>query len=273
MGKDWSLSQLLLFQKHWEWETARVLGIDLLNLNSSVRQEVVENVILITTVIGSVFPEDVEAENLSIVVKETFESLVWSSSLKEHLDVVLHLSLVWRSLLVVDHQPGLGEKILWVALRWVKSYSFVGVESSSEIIAVDDSENSSVHIEVHSNVKVLPDVVLGWIFWSWELVSLQEDSLRNSGVFNSWLDNVDGIIIKIVVNGAFSESVVLISIFNNWLLEITSEAKYLSVILEPLGGDLGDGILDLIISALNTSKLGWYSLGHGHNQIWVDILL
>lgn len=84
---------------------------------------------------------------------------------------------------------------------------------------------------------------------------------------------MDGIVIKIVVNGAFSESVVLISIFNNWLLEITSEAKYLSVILEPLGGDLGDGILDLIISALNTSKLGWYSLGHGHNQIWVDILL
>jgi hypothetical protein len=58
-------------------------------------------------------------------------------------------------------------------------------------------------------------------------VSLHEDSLWNSGVLNSWLDNVDGIVIKIVVNGAFSESVVLICIFNNWLLEITSEAKYL----------------------------------------------
>jgi hypothetical protein len=227
MGEDWSFSQLLLFQKHWEWETAGVLGIDLLNLDSSIRQEVVEDVVLVTTVIGSVFPEDVEAENLSIVVKETLESLVWSSSLKEHLDVVLHLSLVWRSLLVIDHQPGLGEKILWVALRWVKSSSLVGVESSGEIIAVDDSENSSVHIEVHSNVKVLPDVVLGWILWSWELVSLHEDSLWNSGVLNSWLDNVDGIVIKIVVDSAFSDSVVLIGIFNNWLLEITGETKYL----------------------------------------------
>ena len=121
---------------------------------------------------------------------------------------------------MVSCQPGLGEKILWVALRWVKSSSLVGVESSGEIIAVNDSENSSVHIEVHSNVKVLPDVVLGWILWSWELVSLHEDSLWNSRVLNSWLDDVDGIVIKIVVDSAFSDSVVLIGIFNNWFLEI-----------------------------------------------------
>ena len=119
------------------------------------------------------------------------------------------------------------ESVLWHGLRGVKWASFVGVESSGEIIAVDDSENSSVHIEVHSNVKVLPDVVLGWILWSWELVSLHEDSLWNSGVLNSWLDDVDGIVIKIVVDSAFSDSVVLIGIFNNWLLEITGETKYL----------------------------------------------
>jgi hypothetical protein len=58
-------------------------------------------------------------------------------------------------------------------------------------------------------------------------VSLHEDSLWNSGVLNSWLDNVDGIVIKIVVDSAFSDSVVLIGIFNNWLLEITGETKYL----------------------------------------------
>ena len=227
MGQDWGFGQFLLFQEHWEWETTGVLGIDLLNLNSAIRQEIVEDVVLVTTVIGSIFPEDVEAENLSIVVKETLESLVWSSSLKEHLDVVLHLSLVWRSLLVVDHQPGLGEKICWVALRWVKSNSLVGEESSGEVIAVDDSENSSVHIEVHSNVEVLPDVILGWVLWSWELVSLHEDSLGNSRVLNSWLDDVKGIVIKVVEDGALSKSVVLIGIFNNWLLEITREGKYL----------------------------------------------
>jgi len=58
-------------------------------------------------------------------------------------------------------------------------------------------------------------------------VSLHEDSLWNSRVLNSWLDDVDGIVIKIVVDSAFSDSVVLIGIFNNWLLEITGETKYL----------------------------------------------
>jgi len=58
-------------------------------------------------------------------------------------------------------------------------------------------------------------------------VSLHEDSLWNSRVLNSWLDDVDGIVIKIVVDSAFSDSVVLIGIFNNWFLEITGEAKYL----------------------------------------------
>lgn len=44
------------------------------------------------------------------------------------------------------------------------------------------------------------------------------------------------------------------------------ECTYLSVILEPLGGDLWDGVLNLILTALiSTSELGWYSLGHGHN--------
>jgi len=119
------------------------------------------------------------------------------------------------------------EQIFWVPFWSAESNTLVGVESSGEIIAVDNSENSSVHIEVHSNVKVLPDVVLGWILWSWELVSLHEDSLWNSGVLNSWLDDVDGIVIKIVVDSAFSDSVVLIGIFNNWLLEITGETKYL----------------------------------------------
>ncbi len=47
---------------------------------------------------------------------------------------------------------------------------------------------------------------------------------------------------------------------------------YLSVILEPLRGNLGDSILDLSLATLGTGELGWDSLGHGHDQIWVDIL-
>jgi hypothetical protein len=117
----------------------------------------------------------------------------------------------------------MGEQILWIALRWVKWDSLVRVESSSEVVTVDDSEDSSVHIEVHSNVKVLPGVVFSCILWGWELVSLHEDSLGNSGVLNSWLENVDGVVIEVVENGALSKSVVLICVFNYWFLEISGE--------------------------------------------------
>lgn len=125
MGEDWGLGQLLLFKEHWEWETAGVLGVDLLNLNSTIGQEVVEDIVFVTTVVGSILPENVEAEHLPVVVEETLKGLVGSSTLKQHLDVILHLSLVWWGLLVVYHKSSLGEEVLWVALRWVQWNSLV----------------------------------------------------------------------------------------------------------------------------------------------------
>ena len=41
------------------------------------------------------------------------------------------------------------------------------------------------------------------------------------------LNDMNGIIIEIVEDNAFSYSEILISIFNNWLLEIGVEFKYL----------------------------------------------
>jgi hypothetical protein len=58
-------------------------------------------------------------------------------------------------------------------------------------------------------------------------MSLEENSLWNSGVFNSVLNDVDGVIIKIVEDNALSDSEVFIGIFNNWLLEISVEFKNL----------------------------------------------
>ena len=56
-------------------------------------------------------------------------------------------------------------------------------------------------------------------------MSLEEDSLWNSRVLNSVLNDVDGIIIEIVEDDAFSNSEVLVCIFNNWLLEIGVKFK------------------------------------------------
>jgi hypothetical protein len=173
----------------------------------------------------------------------------------------------------VDHGSGVSEQVLWVAFWATKGNTLVGEESPGEIITVNDSEDSLVHIEVDANVEVLPDVVFRLVLWVWELVSLQEDSLWDSRVLNSWLDDVDGIIVKIVVNDALSDPVVLIGVLDNWFLEVTMESQYLSVILEPLRGDGWNCLLSLLSAASDTRELGWNSLGHGSDQIWVDIFL
>ena len=56
-------------------------------------------------------------------------------------------------------------------------------------------------------------------------MSLQEDSLWNSRVFDPVFNDVDGVIIEIVEDNALSNSEVLSWIFNYWLLEETVEFK------------------------------------------------
>lgn len=218
MGENWCLGESLFLQEHWEWESSGVLGVDLFDLNLSVGKEVIEDVVLVTTIVGSVLPENVENEYFSIIIKEAFKSFVWSSSLEFDFEVVLHLSLIWWGLFHVDHGSGMSEKISWISLRSIKCNSFIGIESSGEVITVDDSENSSVDVEVHAEIEVSPGVVLGLVIWEWELVSLKEDSLWDTRVLNSWFNYVDGVIIEIVIDDALSHPEVLVWIFNDWFL-------------------------------------------------------
>jgi hypothetical protein len=156
VGKDWGLGELLLFKKHGEWESTRVLGVDFFNFDSAIRKEVVECVIFIATIIGSIFPKNAEAKNLSVIVQETLKSLVWSTTLKSNLDVFFHLGLIWWSLFHVNHSSSVSEEVLWVFLAWAQFNSLVGEESSSEIVTVNKSEISSVDVEGDAVVEILP---------------------------------------------------------------------------------------------------------------------
>ena len=60
VGKNWCLSKLLFLEEHREGSTSRVLSIDLFDLNLTIREIVVEDVELLSTIVGAVFPEDVE---------------------------------------------------------------------------------------------------------------------------------------------------------------------------------------------------------------------
>jgi len=112
------------------------------------------------------------------------------------------------------------EQILRVAFGLAESDALIGVESSGELVAVDNSEDSSVDIEVHADVEVSPGVVLALVMGQWELVSLQENSLRHSGVLNLGLEDVDGVVIEEVVDSALARSEVLVGVLHDGLDEV-----------------------------------------------------
>ena len=58
-------------------------------------------------------------------------------------------------------------------------------------------------------------------------MSFHEDSLRDTRVLDSWLDNVNGVIVEIIVNNAFSDSEIFVSILNDWFLEVSVEFENL----------------------------------------------
>jgi len=62
------------------------------------------------------------------------------------------------------------------------------------------------------------------------------------------LNDMDGIVIEIIEDDTFSNSEVLVGIFNYWLLEISVEFKYLSVVLEPLWCNSWDSIIRMLFS-------------------------
>jgi hypothetical protein len=56
-------------------------------------------------------------------------------------------------------------------------------------------------------------------------MALQKDTLRNTTVLDSLFNDVKGIIIKIVIDNAFSNSVIFVRIFNYWFLEVSIELE------------------------------------------------
>jgi hypothetical protein len=119
------------------------------------------------------------------------------------------------------------KEILWVTFRSVEVVSLVLIESSCELVAVDDPENSLVDIKVHSNIEIFPGVILGLIIWEWKFVSFQENALWDSGVINLAFENNDCVVFEVVVDSAFSGSEVLIWVFNHWLNKICVENEAL----------------------------------------------
>jgi hypothetical protein len=136
-------------------------------------------------------------------------------------------SQIGRVLLHVDHGTGLNERIVRIALWCVKSDTLVLIESSGKIVSIDDTEDSAVDIQIDAYIQISPGVNLGLLAGNEDLVSLEEDTLRDATVLSSILQNMQSVIIEVIVNSAFANAVVLIGVLYNGLLEIGLEVQHL----------------------------------------------
>ena len=152
------------------------------------------------------------------------EVLVGATTLEHHFDVILVFSQIWWVLFHVDHGTSVHEWIIRDSLRGTECNALVSVEASGELVTVIDTENSSVEVDVTTNVKVFPVVSLDAAGSGYEM-SLKENALRNTRVSNFGLEDVSGVIFKVVVDGALAKAVVFIWVFNNGLLEVGGEIK------------------------------------------------
>ena len=217
--QDGSLGELLALQELREGLAAAVLRVDLLHLHRVVAEEVVQGVELVTSVVAVVWPQDAEGEDASVVVEEALQATVWSATLQLDLVVVLELGLIRRRLLHVDHAARLLKRVIRVGLRCAKIDTLVSVAALGKFVAVNDSEDAAVHLEVHAQLQVRPVVVAGTVLLQ-ELGSLQEDALGDAGVGDARLDDVEGVIVQVEVDDALPDAEVLRWVLNDGLKEV-----------------------------------------------------
>lgn len=165
------------------------------------------------------------------------------------------------------------ELIIRETLSSIKRKALISVESSGEIITINNSKNSLVDIEVGRTIQICPGIVSRLVIWEWKLMTFQKDTLWYSSILNSWFNNVNGIVIQVVENNAFTNSEIFIWVFDNWFLEVSVEFKNLSIILQPLWSNLWNSIILLILSLWHTSKLSSSAVSHWAQQCRVNILL
>jgi len=243
VSENGRLSESLSLEEHGEGVASTVLDSDLLDLKRVVGEEVVQSVVLVTTIVSLIFPEDGEREHLSVVLEERVEVSVGTATTKSDFVVVLHLSLIWRILFEVNHFAGLLVRIIGKGLRVSEVDALVGVEGLGEIVTVVYAEHSGVNREVHGHGEISPGVALSRASVLGNFMALKENTLGKTSVLLSIFDDVDGVIVQVVHHGALVDTEVLSLGLNNGLLEVDAESQDLSIVLKPLGSDLWDGIV------------------------------
>jgi len=272
VSQDWVLGKLLALEELREGSTAAVLCVDLLDLHRVVTEEEVEGVELVATIVSHILPQDLEGEDTTVIVKEALEATVGSATFQLDLDIVLELSLVGRCLFHVDHAASMLERIVRVVLGLSNVATLVGVVAASELVAVNDTEDTSVDVEVHTEAEIRPVIVTGAIGLG-ELSALEENALRDSRVLHTRLNDVEGVILHVEVDDALPDAVVLITVLYDGLKEVRLEVQDLAIVFQPLGSDSWNGVVLLGGTARHSGEALGRTLTHGGKNRWVDGLV
>lgn len=102
------------------------------------------------------------------------------TSSQPHLDVLFILLRIWRIYLSILGSDEGRKQVVRQRLRLIQSHIHVLIELLRKRIAVINSKDTFEDIQVYSNVKVLPCVVVSELADHFgDLLTLQEHSLRN----------------------------------------------------------------------------------------------
>jgi hypothetical protein len=222
MSQNWGLGKLLSLQQFGERCPSWVSCVDLFHLDRVVGQEVVHSVELVATIIGDIVPQNFEAEDATVVVEEALKATVGTATLQLNFDVVLELSLIGRDLLHVDHLSWMSEGISGVVLCGSNVTTFVGEVAASELVAVDDAEHTAMDVQVHTEMEIGP-IVVTLSIGKEQFGALEEHSLGNTRVLNLGLNDVERVILKVEVDDALSDTVVLVRVLDDRLKEVWVE--------------------------------------------------
>ena len=118
----------------------------------------------------------------------------------------------------------MSEGILGEVLSSADVLTLVGVERASELVAVNDAEDTVIDVKVHAESEIGPIVIAGAVRHA-ELGALQENALGDTRVLNARLDDMEGVIIQVEVDDALSDAEVLSGVLDDGLEEVRLEVE------------------------------------------------
>lgn len=98
-------------------------------------------------------------------------------------------------------------------------------EFASVLITIGKADHASIDADVTSDLEVFRHEGVSRVGFVEADMSSEEGSLRNSTVLLLGLNEHDGFVLQVVINGQFSDSVVLKSALNNVFFAETVESK------------------------------------------------